>query len=140
MEEVTTSKYLNAEITSDGNICKKVKAQITKATQIAGFLKDAIWSNKHMSVECKTRICKIEIRHIMTYAAKIRVYTNKSLIVRLMRTMEIRTIRVIQDITLIDSEGSALRVRINVQIIGKYVRNKKRFCDMYICMYRRYVQ
>lgn len=58
VEQVMSFNYLGVGITSSRDLQKEVKCQITKATLIAGYLRDVIWRNKHMTIEGKTRIYK----------------------------------------------------------------------------------
>ena len=70
IEQVMIFKYLGVTITSSRDLEKEVKAQTLKAFLM--YLRDIIWRNKYMSVGSKTRIYKICLRPIMTYAIETR--------------------------------------------------------------------
>ena len=72
MEQVINFKYLGVTITSSRDLEKEVKAQTLKVFLISGYLRDKIWRNKNMSVDRKTKIYKICVRHTLTYAIETR--------------------------------------------------------------------
>lgn len=85
--------YLGAITSSDRDLIGEVRVQANKATGIAGYLRDTIWRNRHMSIKSKVRIYKTCIRSILTYATETRTDTAKTK--RILRTAEMKMLRAI---------------------------------------------
>ena len=125
IEQVVTFRYLGVEITSHSNLYNEVLNQTTKAAAVSGCLKDVIWKNKHMSVDCKVRIYKACVRPIMTYAVETRSDTTKTKAA--LRTTEMRTLRSITGHTLLDRKRNTdIRALCQVPDIVRWSRQRRR--------------
>jgi len=51
-----TFTYLGIDIISDRNITTESNRQAMKATKVSGCLRETVWTNKHMTTECKMRV------------------------------------------------------------------------------------
>ncbi|XP_050510702.1 uncharacterized protein LOC126887314 [Diabrotica virgifera virgifera] len=121
VEQVNHFKYLEAEITSYGNLSKEVREQTMKAARILGSLNEIVWKNKYLNIESKVKIYKTTIRPIITYAVETRPDTNRTL--QMMRIVEMRTLRSIQGKTLRDRiRTEDIRQNCRLQDIERWIR------------------
>ena len=126
VEQVTTFRYLGADISSCNETIKDLKSQINKASVTSGCLRDVIWNNKHMSIESKVRIYKTCVRPILTYGIETRADTNKTK--RMLRTAEMKTLRSIAGKTLRDRVRSAtIRETCRVEDVIRWGRKRRRY-------------
>jgi hypothetical protein len=55
IEQVISFNYVRCKITSPGRFKEEVRQQSNTGAVISGHLKQTIWENKHLSIDCKTR-------------------------------------------------------------------------------------
>lgn len=123
IEQVSSFNYFGVLTSRDRNITKEVRTQANKAAIILGYLRDIIWKNKYISLQNKVRIYKASVRPILTYAAETRAKNSKTK--KVARTTEMRTLRSIMGVTLIDRMRSAdIREKCGVQDIVRWMRKR----------------
>ncbi|XP_057657794.1 uncharacterized protein LOC130894813 [Diorhabda carinulata] len=99
IEQIMETNYLGITLSRCGDVESEVKKkQVQKANRAVGCLNNAIWRNKHIRTETKTRIYKVVMRSIMTDKAEMRPDTSK--IQRMLETAEMRLLRRITGNTL----------------------------------------
>ncbi|XP_044744651.1 uncharacterized protein LOC123306625 [Coccinella septempunctata] len=131
MEQVMSVKYLGIKLTYNNDIKEEVREQTMKATRIAGCLNDAIWRNKHIRTETKSRIYKSVVRPVMTYTAETRPQTSKTQ--RYLETSEMKTLRKIAGKTLWHREtNESIRRICEVDNVNTCVKNRKREWNQHI--------
>ncbi|XP_019762542.2 uncharacterized protein LOC125504174 [Dendroctonus ponderosae] len=113
---------LDVELSGFGDIETVVRDQTTKAMRIAGCL-NAIWCNKSMVTDTKSRIYKTVVRPVITCSAETRPETTKT--ERLLETAELKMFGRITGKTLLDRERCEdIRIACNVKNISKWVANR----------------
>uniref|UniRef100_A0AAR5PIR3 Reverse transcriptase domain-containing protein n=1 Tax=Dendroctonus ponderosae TaxID=77166 RepID=A0AAR5PIR3_DENPD len=124
IEQKIKFNYLRVELSGFGDTEAEVRYQATKAIRIAGCL-NAIWCNRRMGTDSKSRIYKIVVRPMMTYTAETRPETMKTK--RLLETAEMKILRRITGKTLLDRARSKdIRTACNVKNINEWVANRKK--------------
>ena len=73
---IISFEYLGCKITSAGLLEDEARKQVNKAAAISGHLRYPIWKNKHLSIDCKSKIYKVCVRPVMTYGAETRAETS----------------------------------------------------------------
>jgi hypothetical protein len=128
IEQVPKFNYLGAEISAKRDLKQEVRIQVMKAARISGCLYKLIWNNKYMTMDCKIRIYKTNVRPVLTYASETRaetVYTQQ-----LLRTTEMKTIRAIHGKTLRDKiRSEQLRHVSGIQGVNKWTEVQRREWD-----------
>lgn len=125
VEQVMQFKYLGADITSGHDPVKELRGQINKALVMSGCLRDVAWNNKYMRRDSKVRIYKTCVRPIMTYGIETRADTTRTK--TLLRTAEMKTLRVIAGKTLRDHERNAnIREQCDVCDVVRWGRQRRR--------------
>jgi len=98
IQQVLKFNYLGTVISSDRYLTEEIRMQANKTNDIAGYLRDIIWKNRSMLTErAKWKIYKTCVRPILIYATETRVETSRTK--RILRTMEINTLRAIRGVT-----------------------------------------
>ncbi|KAH1008183.1 hypothetical protein HUJ05_008764 [Dendroctonus ponderosae] len=123
--QVTTFRYLGADISSRNEPTKDFKSQINKASLTSGCLRDGIWNNKHISIDSKVRIYKTCGRPILTHGIETRAHTNKTKC--MLRTTEMKTLSSIAGKALRDIVRSAtIRQTCKVEDVIRWGRKRRR--------------
>jgi hypothetical protein len=127
-EQVPKLNYLGAEISAERDFKQEVRTQAMKAARISGCLYNLIWNNKCMSIDCKSRIYKANVRPVLTYASETRAETAYTQ--QLFRTTEMKTIRAIHGKTIRDKiRSDHLRHLSAIQDINKWTEARRREWD-----------
>ncbi|KAI4503932.1 hypothetical protein M0802_001335 [Mischocyttarus mexicanus] len=85
---------------------------------VSGCLRDIIWRNKHMSINCKTRIYKTCVRPIISNGIETRTETATTK--KLLRNTEMKTLRTITGKTLFDHQrNDDIKRNYNIQSLQK---------------------
>lgn len=72
IKHVIKCLYRSVLVTSNGDIIEEVRMETNKIVAVSGWLKDAMWKNKDLSIKIKPRIYKTCTRPIMAYSVEIR--------------------------------------------------------------------
>lgn len=131
IDQIMSFEYLGCKITSSGFLEEEVRKQANKAAAISGHLKYPIWKNKHLSTECKSRIYKTCIRPVMTYGAETRAET--SVTKRILRTTEMKTLRMITGYTLRDRQRNVdIREKCQTNDVVRWIRQRRREWNQHV--------
>lgn len=88
--------YLSAQITSNRNLIKEMRANSIKALQISSSLKDTVRNNKYMSTESGN------LQNLREIYLNIKTSVNTCETKSLLRSTEINSLRTIKGVTLQD--------------------------------------
>lgn len=125
IQQVMKFNYLGVITSSDRDLIGEVHIQANRANRIAGYLRDIVWRNQHISIKSKVRIYKTCIRPVLTYAAEARADTAKTK--RILRMAEMKTLRAIRGINLKDRmESEQIRQDCEIQDIVRWTRARWR--------------
>lgn len=114
IQQVLRFNYLGVSVSSERNLIEEARTQAMKASRVSGYLRDIIWKNKMMSPQSKIKIYKTCVRPILTYPTETRAETSTAK--RIMRTTEMRILRIIKEVTLRDRIRSEdIREELGVQ-------------------------
>ncbi|KAI4487676.1 hypothetical protein M0802_011938 [Mischocyttarus mexicanus] len=119
IEQTTTFNYLGVEITSHRDLYRETTNQVRKAAVVSEDLKNITWRNKYLRKETKTRIYKICVSPILTYAIETRADTKRTAEMSILRPIVGKTRKYcIRNVN--------IRKECNIQDIVKWRRVRRR--------------
>ncbi|KAH1009087.1 hypothetical protein HUJ04_001505 [Dendroctonus ponderosae] len=64
VQQANQFMYRSPDLTSNGNLNRKIQAQMVKSSRVSGCWNEIIWENNYLTIKKKARICKGPVRPI----------------------------------------------------------------------------